>query len=337
MTFKDLLDLVPFEEVAPLIPKMYPDMKGMEGMFKLHYDMLKLLTPKFDPNANAPTCTISIETDEDGSHLTAYPMEGDLWEHSLTKKIIVEPEVKATWAEIATCCLWHTSFYGFTPNQQDDKYNELFIGDEYDGYKKLTRRNAVALRKAGGFFPSVKELNPAKKKELMQKAKEEVYYDKATNAAKWKKELRRKFMALYYERMVAISEFIISVMPSLSKTRNQNYLNVSQLCGLFDSTKFYKADYTSYVSPQMNISSAKYLAELFEKYEMVDSSFDSMILEIITSKHHEVLTDDEQELCNVMFKFAEKNGDLIVGTDPTLGNQTRIRFAYYNIDKPLVQ
>lgn len=86
MTFKDLLDLVPFEEVAPLIPKMYPDMKGMEGMFKLHYDMLKLLTPKFDPNANAPTCTISIETDEDGSHLTAYPMEGDLWEHSLTKK-----------------------------------------------------------------------------------------------------------------------------------------------------------------------------------------------------------------------------------------------------------
>lgn len=253
------------------------------------------------------------------------------------KEIIVEPEVKATWAEIATCCLWHTSFYGFTPNQQDDKYNELFIGDEYDGYKKLTRRNAVALRKAGGFFPSVKELNPAKKKELMQKAKEEVYYDKATNAAKWKKELRRKFMALYYERMVAISEFIISVMPSLSKTRNQNYLNVSQLCGLFDSTKFYKADYTSYVSPQMNISSAKYLAELFEKYEMVDSSFDSMILEIITSKHHEVLTDDEQELCNVMFKFAEKNGDLIVGTDPTLGNQTRIRFAYYNIDKPLVQ
>lgn len=337
MTYKELLDFVPFKEIAPVISKMYPDMKGMEGFFKLHYDMLKLLTPKVDPNANAPTCTISIETDEDGSHLNAYPMEGDLWEHSLTKEIIVEPEVKATWTEIAACCLWHTSFYGFTQNQQEDKYNELFIGDEYEGYKKLARLNAVALRKVGGFFPSVKELNPAKKKELMQKAKEEVYYDKAANAAKRKKELRRKFMALYYGRMVAISEFIISVMPSLSKTRNQNYLNVSQLCGLFESTMFYKAEYTSYVSPEMNMSGAKYLAELFEKYDMMVDTYDGLVLQIISPERHETLTDDEQELCNVMSKYVKRSGDLILDTDPNLGNQTKIRFAYYNSDKPLVQ
>ena len=191
MTYKELLDFVPFEEIAPVISKMYPDMNGMEGFFKLHYDMLKLLTPKFDPNANAPTCTISIETDEDGSHLNAYPMEGDLWEHSLTKEIIVEPEVKATRAEIAACCLWHTSFYGFTPIQQDDKYNELFIGDQYVGYKKIARRNAAILRKSAGYFPSVKELNPTKKKELMQKAKKEAYFDKTVNAAGRKKEIRR--------------------------------------------------------------------------------------------------------------------------------------------------
>lgn len=335
MTFKDLLDFVPFEEIAPVIPRMYPDMKGMEGMFKLHYDMLRLLTPKRDPNANSDTCTISLEQEEDKTYLDAYPMEGDLWEHSLTKEIIVGPRVKATWAEIAACCLWHTSFYGFTTQQQDDKYRELFIGDGYDGYKKLAKKNAVAIRKAGGYFPPAKELNPAKRNELMQKAKDNVYYDKTSNAAKRKKELRREFMALHYERMVAISEFIISVIPSLTDSRN--YLTVSQLCGLFDSTMFYKAEYTSYVSPEMNMSSAKYLAELFEKYDLMVDTYDGLVLQIISPKRHETLTDDEQELCNAMSKYVKRSGDLILDTDPNLGNQTKIRFAYYNSDKPLVQ
>lgn len=334
MTFKELLEQVSFDEIAPLISKMYPDMKGAEGLFKMHYDMLRLITPKVHEDANSNNCIISIETDEDGEHLDAYPMEGDYWEHSLTKEIKVEPNVKATLPEIAACCLWHTSFYGFTPKQQDNTYHEIFDGDRYDRYKQMARHNSLIIRKAGGRIPSVKELNPIKKKDLLQKAKEEVYYGKLENKSKRKKELRREFMAQHYERIVAISDFIISVMPALSEP--QNYLDVEQLCGLFDSTKFYKADYTSYVRPDMHMTGAKYFAELFEKYDMVDT-YDWMVLEIIRPTSQETLSDDEKELANAMMKFVRKSGDLIVGTDPSLGNQIRIRFAYFDSDNPLVQ
>lgn len=46
MTYKEFLNIVTFEEVAPHIVNMYPEAKDSLGWFKLHYDMLKQMTPK---------------------------------------------------------------------------------------------------------------------------------------------------------------------------------------------------------------------------------------------------------------------------------------------------
>jgi hypothetical protein len=116
MTFKELLDSVTFDEVASQIVRMYPDMKDGLGWFNLHYDILRKMKPVRHINANSDVCYISMKDWEDGTglHLDAFPMEGDLWEHSLTKELIIAPDVKASNEELAACCLWHTSFYGFT-------------------------------------------------------------------------------------------------------------------------------------------------------------------------------------------------------------------------------
>ena len=113
MTFKELLDNVRFEDVAPHIVRMYPDMEQSLGWYKIHFDMLRLMQPVFHEDANDKVCHITMKDWEDGSglHLDAYPMEGDLWEHSLTKELIIAQDVKATNEELAACCLWHTSFY----------------------------------------------------------------------------------------------------------------------------------------------------------------------------------------------------------------------------------
>lgn len=89
MTFKELLDCVRFEDVAPLIVKMYPDMGQSLGWYKIHFDMLRLMQPVLHEDANDKVCHITMKDWEDGSglHLNAYPMEGDLWEHSLTKEL----------------------------------------------------------------------------------------------------------------------------------------------------------------------------------------------------------------------------------------------------------
>ena len=116
MTYKELLNLVTFKEVEPHIVNMYPEAKDSLGWFKLHYDMLRLMNPKRHDDSNGDVCRVTMKDWDDGTgpHLDAFPMEGDWWEHSLTKEIVLDANVHVTNAEIAACCLWHTSFYGFT-------------------------------------------------------------------------------------------------------------------------------------------------------------------------------------------------------------------------------
>lgn len=52
MTYKGLLSRVSFEEVVPCIVQMCPEAKDSLGWFKLHFDMLRLMTPKHHENAN---------------------------------------------------------------------------------------------------------------------------------------------------------------------------------------------------------------------------------------------------------------------------------------------
>ena len=52
MTYKELLNLVTFKEVEPHIVNMYPEAKDCLGWFKLHYDMLKQMTPKRHDDSN---------------------------------------------------------------------------------------------------------------------------------------------------------------------------------------------------------------------------------------------------------------------------------------------
>lgn len=183
MTFKELLNTVTFEEVAPCLLQMHPETKGTLKWYKIHFDMLRQMTPKYDDDANSDVCNITLRKTEDGSsRLDAYPMEGDLWEHSLTKEIILAPDVKATNAEIAACCIWHTSFYGFVDKQAQEylRFDEddLEIKDRWDDsiYNKVkTMRSFSIIRRDGGHVPTMKELSQSKKKELIRRAKEDLW------------------------------------------------------------------------------------------------------------------------------------------------------------------
>ena len=128
MTFKELLNSVSFGEVAPEIVRMYPKAEHDLRWYKIHFDMLRLMTPKLHEDSNGDVCHITMSKwdEKSGPRLDAFPMEGDCWEHSLTKELVVDPEVKASNAEIAACCLWHTSFYGFVREQQEEdlRYDE---------------------------------------------------------------------------------------------------------------------------------------------------------------------------------------------------------------------
>lgn len=341
MTFKELLNSVTFEEVAPHIVRMYPDMKNSLGWYKIHFDMLRQMKPKHHDDANDDVCHISLKDWEDGSgvHLDAYPMEGDFWEHSLTKEIILGKYVKVSNAELAACCLWHTSFYGFVEEQVTERFRsfgpEMNMMDRWDDakyYRVRAMHNFSVIRSNGGYIPSIRELSPQKKQELIRKVKQEGLFCMARqNRIKRKRKFRKYFEEAYYERMAFIGDFIIRAIPSLKDSRN--YLTTRQLCNLFHSEFFCNEAITSYAGLDENGSA--YLVDVISKYNMLPRH-DRMLVILTTGTWHEALTEDEKALSELLIGESQ-SGDIILATDEKLGNQVRVDYVAFNSEFPLVQ
>lgn len=357
MTYKELLNSVTFEDVAKQIVRFYPDMEPCLGWYKIHFDMLRSVTPKYHEGSNADVCHITMEDWEDGSglHLDAYPMEGDLWEHSLTKELILSPDVKASNEDLAACCLWHTSFYGFTDAQVMERLHIDSDGKEYyegvwddilySRYK--AKENFAYIRKHGGHVPSLRELSPNKRKELKKKVKEIFKsYDLRANGTKRKSLFRLHFMDEYYQRMMHISNFIVKSIPALSFGRN--YLSVEELCGLFKSDLFGTVLIPSYA--EENEDSATYLLRLIRNYDMLPKA-NNVVLYMARGHEYDVLAEDgvthqyirneERQLYNAVCEIVGQaenvgTGDLIVDVIPELGRQTLIWVAAYN-GKPIAE
>ena len=319
---------------------MYSKVEHDLKWYKIHFDMLRLMTPKHHDDANSDVCNIAMSKwDEDSeSHLDAHPMEGDLWEHSLTKEIIITSEVKATNAEIAACCIWHTSFYGFVREQQEEEFRcfklDKYYKDRWDDFiynKARAEKYYSIIRRNGGYIPSFKELTPSKKQELISKAKEYFWcISQSINKIKRKRMFRREFMGHYYERMMNISRFIVQAIPALKDERNN--MSVRQLCGLFHSDLFRSEVFTSFADEKTN--GARYLCELFEEYG-VEPRLDRIVIVLSTGEYHLELTEDEKNLCKILIGDCKSSVILLV-TDPSLGKQVRINYATFNSKEPLV-
>ena len=104
MTYHELLHSVTFDEITPFLEKKNGGAVSL-ALYKTHYDMLRLLTPRReeDDNKTATITNAKLDYDWEEPHLEAFPMEGDLWEVSLAKELIIAPDVKASLGEIAAC------------------------------------------------------------------------------------------------------------------------------------------------------------------------------------------------------------------------------------------
>ncbi len=344
MTFKELLDSVSYDEVERQIRKMYnyPEM-GNLGWYKIHFDMLRLLTPKHDDDANDDVCHITMKDWDDGSgpHLDAYPMEGDFWEHSLTKEIVIAPDVKATNEEIAACCLWHTSFHGFTEEDWDERFRccdiDIDFMDRWDDdvyFEKYANKNFAIIRENGGEIPIVKDLSPKRKKHLINKLKESRWYrGYLSGEVKLRCAFKKNLAGKYYRRMADISDYIVKAISALNDIKGNNYMDTEQLCYLFESDIFYSKEFTSYADE--NTSGARYLHDVIRKYQMLPH-FDRMIYILTTSEPIETMTEDDFALEDVLLGRC-KSGDIVFATDPSLGRQIRINYATYNSRYPLTR
>ena len=108
MTYGELLHKVAFEEILPYVER-YNDY--CPAQYKCHYDMLCHEEP-YNDSSNEPII-ISNSAEEDmvlhfGHYLQSAIDNGYGWNYALGQEIIIEPDVNASLAEIAACCLANT-------------------------------------------------------------------------------------------------------------------------------------------------------------------------------------------------------------------------------------
>ena len=114
MTIKELLLSVKFDNVVDNIIKLYPDMKYNIDEFKSQYDYLCNMEPVVHEESSDKVCRFRLIESPDGKlRPDAYLLEGDYWEHNLTKEIIVETGQYISNEDMVACCLWHMVFFGF--------------------------------------------------------------------------------------------------------------------------------------------------------------------------------------------------------------------------------
>ena len=324
MTYKELLNSVDFDNVARQIVRLYPGSEHSLGWYKLHFDMLRLMTPKVHDDANDTVCHITMKDwcDGTGAHLDAYPMEGDFWEHSLTKELILAPDIKVSNEELAACCLWHTSFYGFVEEQVD----ETFMEKDEEGMKGVVD----SICSYGGYVPSVKELATIGGKWI----RKTFFPVRRMSNIKRKRYYREALRYWYNRRTKHVGHFIASIIPALELTTNK--VSATALCQLFYSDSVAMTALPSFADE--GVDSARYLCEWVEKYDILQEA-DNVLVYMARGNDSDVLCETEQQLYNTICrKVCKSNSDagkaLIVDVKPELGRQLLLRIASYD-GKPI--
>ena len=330
MTFKELLQSVDFSKVADAYRKMYPRQAHMLQYLKCHYDMLCNTTPVFDPDANSQVCRVSMKYDEWDKkwYLSAFSIEGDLWSASLCKTLEIAPDVSASLEEIAACCLWHTSFYGYTEEQVADTAEELSNEwrdmSDLEMYQLKLSRNLTTIEQlynSNPKLPSFKDVYELVKSKANERHK--IYKRRQIKKHIRNRLFRRNFIKTeYYRCMYGLSQFILDV-----KTPNESF---DKLCQFLKYKKSVIYNYCSYTYGKSD--SAKYLQELIDEYKAFKKTYSNVYICLIrATENNSMLTKTERELCHSILSSCRGWGQFYISTksDPPIGAEMRMIVAFY--------
>lgn len=308
MTYKELLDSVSFEEIVPYIEKYHGE-KGCLALYKTHYDMLRHLTPNPEDSYYKNATVSHGEPDEDWPepHLTVHHIEGQIWEGALTMELVIEPDMTESLAEVAACCLWHSSFYGFTEEQAEAKVESWGRDITDDKYKcQQAQKWVKMIKEVGGIVPTETELMSIPSfRDKIQASKDSI-------------------MQGYWNRISMIAEFVANNLPSDSDIVG---ISVADLCRLFFANQYIEYDYRSYCKDENN--RADYLIELIDRYEAFEYGIlPNALIVLSTSKKYPLLME-EMKVAEHIAEMSKGVIRFIVKTDDALEQELRMNIAFY--------
>ena len=329
MTYKELLDSVSFDEIVPFIER-YHGWNAL-ALYKVHYDYLRHLTPKQGEETMATVSNGEPDKSWPEPHLSAYPLEGDCWEHSLAKELIIEPDVKASLAEIAMCCLWHTSFYGFTEEDVADRFENLdyYAEDMLDSDITHLRAKRVnrAIETAGGVIPSIKEYMkvPAFRYKIRSKCKAFKSRRKALAKAGICRSSMRSYAHQiirneYYNRIWVASDIVRAMLKS-------SMAHVEDIKPLLLSNHMQSYEYKTLAFDSQK--RVEWMKELIEKYEAFNEPpYKNCVVCIGTSSDYPFRMEEASIIECIVSRCSGTNS-FYVYTDDKLEQDMRVTTMFY--------
>ena len=129
MKLKELLRKGDFDKMFEYIVKFHPKSEGSRFAYLVAYELLCDMEAEDDgreytvvPNPYAK------ESEGTASEITVWcsDLEGCNWQKALGAEINFCPEAeKVPLDMIAGICLWHITFYGFNPDEEEDFFNNM--------------------------------------------------------------------------------------------------------------------------------------------------------------------------------------------------------------------
>ncbi len=344
MTYSELLHSVRFDDLEAYIIKYHGHGECM-AWYKIHYDMLCQMTPHrdadTDEDGNDQTmATVEYyipeedEKDVKPSTLEVFPLEGDLWEVALARELIVAPDVTATKEEIAACCLWHTSFYGFTPIQRECFFREEdgVDAEEAKRYKRMfgsmVPSKKQMLRKRA-FHNMVRSDMRVIRRYRHNKTYKKNGYTFMDRKRKWRMWKRESITSIYNSIIADIGKAIEMMHRGESVVAPPS---VEEMCKkLFWGRHCHTVSFQTYVNDADR--RCEYLEELITKYDAYKAAKLAGAIACLSSAAAHPVTMEEMRLVALATKGC-KERQYCVKTDDSLGKELRLSVAFYEELKP---
>ena len=328
MTVKQLLDSLSFDEIAPYIPKNYEGRKDTESVlasFKQHYDYLRHLVPTDPGQTERMELPIGCYTDEKGTYLDAFwAFEGELWEDTLSRELVIDKKVKAGNAEIAACIMLQTAFYGYLPYERQDEYSYIWFGS----LKNRKARFRAYKEKFAKVIPSDKDIMavPSFHNEVRSELKVE------SRKRERRSRKRKMIRQILFDRIMLISTFIEDILE-----RGQN---IGETPSLQELGILYHSNHLARKHLESTAFNATkrfdYLKELIVKYhamavirEWMSEHSNSFICMSASSEYP--VTEKEKTLAKILTEGLSGKHQLCIKVDESCGEELRIDIAVYDL------
>lgn len=324
MILKELIQKYEFDAIVPDLISIDKPVQDNLYAFKEAFDELRRMAPG-DAGGKQVVVSEEIETDDDGNeterYLHASNCEGDFWEASLAKEVVIHAET--TEIRALAQILWHITFYGFTAG--DEEYRHVTQKNKYEQmaaileYRQFCNYARIKREKK----PTDWDLRCA-----LTMEKWDTYHAREAhrNRAKRMRDARQNRLIAYFEHLERIQRLIDSI-----DTTNR-YTNDADYKYLFDQREI--RDFLFYSRTTTMETRAQYIADNIIKYfheDLTQYAFNDIIMSF--SEGYKASKEEIKTLCGVIFPLMGRCFDADGHTISCATSQTphfRVKFAILN-------